>query len=308
MTAGAQPQEFLVIAHRGASGYLPEHTLAAKALAHAMGADFLEQDVVATRDGALLVFHDLWLDDMTDVATRFPGRCRADGKHYCFDFDLDEIRRLRVTERRTEGGTAAKYPGRFPSGTGSFGIPTLDEELALVAGLNSSTGRHAGVYTEIKEPGWHHAAGFDLSKAVLAVLARHGYARRADAAFVQCFDDAELRRVRMELRSDLRLIRLIDSDEALPDASGLREMAAFADGIGPGLGRLLREPAGGRRFVAEARAVGLAVHVYTARADALPPGVASFDELMRRLTEELGVTGVFTDFPDLSVRCLNRSG
>ena len=88
-----------IIAHRGASGYLPEHTLSAKSLAFAMGADYLEQDVVATRDGELLVFHDLERDALTDVATRFPGRARDDGRHYCIDFDLEEIRSLTVQER-----------------------------------------------------------------------------------------------------------------------------------------------------------------------------------------------------------------
>ena len=88
-----------VIAHRGASGYLPEHTLPAKAMAYAMHADFLEQDVVATRDDALVVLHDIHLDRVTDVATRFPGRARDDGRYYVRDFDLAEIRALAVTER-----------------------------------------------------------------------------------------------------------------------------------------------------------------------------------------------------------------
>src|SRR5688572_24954616 len=92
-----------VIAHRGASGYLPEHTLAAKALAYGLGADYLEQDVVATRDGRLVVLHDLHLDDISDVARRFPGRQRADGRHYVVDFDLSELETLRVFERRTPG-------------------------------------------------------------------------------------------------------------------------------------------------------------------------------------------------------------
>src|SRR5690606_38952800 len=110
--AGGRP---LVIAHRGASGYLPEHTLPAKALAHAQGADFLEQDVVASRDGALLVFHDLVLDELTDVAERFPGRARADGLHYVIDFDLAELRTLKAGERRLRGSRDARFPGRFPA-------------------------------------------------------------------------------------------------------------------------------------------------------------------------------------------------
>ena len=100
-----------VIAHRGASGYLPEHTLPAKALAYAMGADFLEQDVVATRDDILVVLHDIHLDRVTDVAAQFPNRARADGRFYVRDFDFAEIRTLKVTERLDDEGQPV-YPGR----------------------------------------------------------------------------------------------------------------------------------------------------------------------------------------------------
>jgi glycerophosphoryl diester phosphodiesterase len=106
----------IVIAHRGASGYLPEHTLAAKAMAHAMGAHFIEQDVVLSRDGTPIVLHDIHLDSTTDVAQAFPGRARDDGRYYAIDFDIEEIRELRVHER-THLGTGlgrAVYPGRFP--------------------------------------------------------------------------------------------------------------------------------------------------------------------------------------------------
>ena len=99
----------IVIAHRGASGYLPEHTLAAKALAHGLGADYIEQDVVATRDSQLVVLHDLYLDDVTDVALKFPGRQRSDGRHYVIDFDLAELEQLTVFERRAPGTARAKY-------------------------------------------------------------------------------------------------------------------------------------------------------------------------------------------------------
>ena len=103
---------FAVIAHRGASGYLPEHTMPAKAMAYAMDADYLEQDVVATRDDQLVVLHDIHLDRVTDVAARFPDRNRGDGRYYVRDFDLDEIRGLNVTERLSASGEAV-YPGRF---------------------------------------------------------------------------------------------------------------------------------------------------------------------------------------------------
>ena len=103
----------VIIAHRGASGYLPEHTLPAKALAYAMGADFLEQDVVATRDDQLVVMHDIYLDRVTDVATRYPDRIRADRRFYVRDFDLGELKQLDVWERANADGSAV-YPGRFP--------------------------------------------------------------------------------------------------------------------------------------------------------------------------------------------------
>ena len=145
----------IVIAHRGASGYLPEHTLEAKALAFGLGADYLEQDVVATRDAELVVLHDPYLDDVTDVAARFPGRRREDGRHYAIDFDLVELRQLAVSERRRSGSRDARFPARFPPETAIFRIATLEEELALIAGLNRSMGRSVGIYPEIKDPQWH---------------------------------------------------------------------------------------------------------------------------------------------------------
>ncbi|HEX7236991.1 MAG TPA: glycerophosphodiester phosphodiesterase family protein, partial [Gammaproteobacteria bacterium] len=149
----------IVIAHRGASGYLPEHTLAAKALAHGLGADYLEQDVVATRDSQLVVLHDLYLDDVTDVAQKFSGRHRQDGRHYVIDFDLAELETLTVFERRAPGTANAKYPARFPADTALFRIATLPQELELIRGLNRSTGRTAGIYSEIKDPEWHRRHG-----------------------------------------------------------------------------------------------------------------------------------------------------
>lgn len=289
----------LVIAHRGASAYLPEHTLAGKAMAHAMGADFLEQDVVATRDGALIDFHDLYLDDLTDVAHRFPGRARADGRHYCIDFDLAEIRLLALTERRLAGQDQLRWPGRFPAGAGSFAIPTLEDEIRLVQGLNHSTGRCAGIYPEIKDPAWHHEHGIDLAAQLLDVLNRHGYSGRDDAAIVQCFDAGELRRVRSVLGCQLRLIQLMEGKE--PGTPDLQTIRQYADGIGPDIRQLL-----GTGLVAAAHRAGLLVHPYTLRADALPPGMGSIEELIDALCREEPVDGLFTDFPDRVLAYLNQ--
>ena len=145
----------LVIAHRGACGYLPEHTLEAKAYAHALGADFIEQDVVATRDNQLIVLHDIHLEGVTNVADLYPDRHREDGRYYARDFELAEIRGLSAGERRGSDGITAAFPNRFPVGVGNFRVPTLREEIKLIQGMNRSTGREAGIYPEIKSPGWH---------------------------------------------------------------------------------------------------------------------------------------------------------
>lgn len=292
----------IVIAHRGASGYLPEHTLPAKALAHGMGADYLEQDVVGTRDGELIVFHDLYLDCLTDVAERYPGRARPDGLHYCRDFTLAEIRTLRVTERRARGTDLARFPGRFPPGTGWFRIHTLEEELDLIQGMNASTGRTAGVYTEIKNPAWHANEGMELGRRVVEVLAAFGYRSESDRAFVQCFDASTLRDLRMEEETELPLILLAERPDAI-SVEALAQLAAFVRGIGPAL-HLVLPPAGTGEFhvapgvVERAHGAGLLVHPYTLRSDKLPAGYDSLNDLLTVLVVRLGVDGLFTDFPD----------
>jgi glycerophosphoryl diester phosphodiesterase len=303
------PQSPIIIAHRGASGYLPEHTLAAKALAHGLRADYLEQDVIATRDHELVVLHDLYLDDVTDVATRFPGRRREDGRHYVVDFDLVELKSLRVFERRAPGSAAAKYPARFPAEHGLFGIATLKEELRLIQGLNASMGRTAGIYPEIKEPAWHRAHGIDLAALLLAELAAFGYSRAADPVFVQCFDSAELRRVRAELGSELRLVQLVGSElehGELLTRDGLRHVATYAYGLGPHHLQLADGPAGRRPRTLPlrdwAREAGLELHPYTFRRDELPQYVRSFEEWLEFFIFEARVDGLFCDHPDAAVR------
>ncbi len=162
----------IVIAHRGASGYLPEHTLESKALAYGMGADYLEQDLVMTKDDQLVVMHDHFLDGITDVAERFPGRARPDGRYYVVDFTLDEVRSLRMTEpfQLVEGKQVPVYPARFPLWKSSFKIHTFQEEIEMIQGLNKSTGKHIGIYPEIKAPWLFRHGGKDISRAVLNVL------------------------------------------------------------------------------------------------------------------------------------------
>jgi glycerophosphoryl diester phosphodiesterase len=310
----------IVIAHRGASGYLPEHTLEAKALAHGMGADYLEQDVVLTQDDVPIVLHDVHLDTVTDVAKRYPDRKRDDGRYYAIDFTLAEIKTLRVSERFNPRTGLAVYPQRFPVRTSRFEIPTLAEEIELIQGLNHSTGREAGLYPEIKAPAFHRAQGKDISRIVLETLRRYGYDDQDDRIYVQCFDAAETRRLRDELGTKLPLIQLIGENswkesttdyDRMRTEAGLREVAEYADGIGPSLKHIFSGcDAEGRPLVTDLVALAhrqkLEVHPYTFRADELPAGVESFDALLELFVDGAGIDGLFTDFPDRAVQFLER--
>lgn len=299
LASAAWAAEPTIIAHRGASGYLPEHTLAAKAYAYALGADYLEQDLVLSKDDVLVVQHDVTLDSTTDVATRFPGRQRANGSFYAIDFTWAELRQLRVLERFNPKTGQPVYPGRFPGGVGEFRINTFEEEILFIQGLNRSTGRKVGIYPEVKLAAWHRQEGKDLSRAMLSVLSRHGYATKDDPCFVQCFEFDELRRLREELGWKGRLVFLTGGKSPLTDTEdGMRRVAQVADGIGPPLGAVAsaRSSTG---LVERAHAAGLLVHPYTLRREALPKGFADAREYARFLAQELKVDGWFSDFPEV---------
>ncbi len=308
LARGADP---IVIAHRGASGYLPEHTLEAKAMAHAMGAHFIEQDIVLSKDDVPVVLHDIHVDTVSDVAARFPDRHREDGRYYALDFTLAELKQLRVTERFNPKTGKQVYPRRFPKDQSSFQIATLEEELQLIRGLNQSAGRHAGIYPEIKQPAWHRKQGHDISRIVLPILRQYGYATKEDACWLQCFEWEEVKRLRTELGWQGRLILLLGNGRDLDHfrtPEGLAEAAGIADGIGPSLGAVIAGKTPAERqitdLVKDAHAHHLAVHPYTLRLDELPKCVNSADELLSLLFHEAKVDGLFTDFPDAVVRWL----
>lgn len=289
----------IIIAHRGACGYLPEHTLAAYAVAYAMGADFLEPDLIATRDGELICCHDIHLDRTTDVAQCFPDRARSDGRWYAADFTLAEIRTLQACERFGDDG-ARVFPGRFAAGASGFAVPTFEELLRLVASLNRQSGRQVGVYPETKDPAFHIDQGLAIEPPLLALLARYGYQGRAAAVFIQSFSADNLQMMRFEMGCTLPMIQLIEAgeehDHRVTDA-GLDAIARYADGIGPDKQRITETQGA---LVAGAHARGLQVHPWTFRADALGPGFSSLAGEIRAFADH-GVDGVFTDFADAAV-------
>lgn len=281
LMACAPHSSTLVVAHRGASAYLPEHTLAAYALAYGMGADAIEPDVVLTRDGVLVCSHDTTIHNEEAMRRAFPGRARADGKWYFIDLDLAELRSV---------GTPL---GRNAGNAEGMTIATLDEIITLVQRLNETTGRRVEIVPEAKSPAFHRREGKPIEGALVAALEARGYRSRADGAVVQCFELESLRTMRHELNCDLRLVYLVG--EPVSDAV-LDDVASFADGIGPSRKLIVNDdgsPGKQPDLVEKARSRGLAVYAYTFGAD---------EAMVRRFVRIPGVTGVFTDNPDVAVR------
>ena len=301
---GAPP---LVIAHRGASGYRPEHTLEAYKLAIDMGADFIEPDLVITKDGALVARHDTYLSTTTDVADRpeFADRKRTrDGRRDWFvdDFTLAEIRTLKARQG---------FPGRSREWDDRFAIPTFDDVLQLATAATAARGRPIGVYPETKKPGYFSRIGLDFTAPLLAALARHGYGTADRPAFIQSFEADILRQLRplttvpLVMRVFPRRARDRAASPGEPNLS-LEQVAEVADAVGPFKGLVMTDAGRDTGFVGRAHALGLAVHPWTFRNDRLPGGVTDpADELGRFFA--LGVDGVFSDFPDTAVAARSAS-
>lgn len=306
----------LVIAHRGASGHRPEHTLEAYALAVQMGADYIEPDLVSTRDGVLVARHENEIGTTTDVAARYPERRVTriiDGDSvtgwFTEDFTLAELRTLRARER---------LAFRDQTYNGQFRIPTFDEVLTLADSLSRTTGRVIGVYPETKHPSYFRSIGLSLEAPLLASLVRAGWNRADAPVFIQSFEVSNLRALKSQ--TPVRLIQLITSgapadraqhgsvptyDQMLSPA-GLREVATYAYGIGPEKRLVLPDDAGATTLVRDAHAAGLKVHIWTLRREAQFIGARFAGDLAAeaRAFVAAGVDGVFTDHPELVVRAL----
>jgi glycerophosphoryl diester phosphodiesterase len=293
----------IVIAHRGASCHRPEHTLAAYALAIQMGADYIEPDLVSTRDGILVARHENEIGGTTDVASRYPERKTTkviDGDSvtgwFIEDLTLAEVRTLRAKER---------LASRSHVYDGLFGVPTFDEVLALADSAGRRRGRAVGVYPETKHPTYFRGIGLALEPGLLAALHARGLDRPGAPAFIQSFEDVNLRALRRETR--VRLVQLVTRrDQVTPDA--LREIATYADGIGANTRLLIPEDPGAAptSLVRDAHDAGLLVHVWTLRPEpAFLLSRYNGDPLAEvRELAALGVDGMFGDCPDQLVHGL----
>jgi glycerophosphoryl diester phosphodiesterase len=269
----------------------------------------------------VVVLHDHHLDTVTNVRDVFPDRDRADGRYYVIDFTLAELRELAVIERfnQSDGVKTAVFEHRFPLGKSSFRISTFAEEIELIQGLNQSTGRSVGIYPEIKSPAFHRGEGKDISAAVLKVLKTYDYDEQQDRVFLQCFDSTELQRIHGELLPAMNmtvpLVQLLGTEPAFRAAltpAGMKTVASYADGIGPSM-HLIVAPGSvaGKLQITDlvqlAHDLGLVVHPYTFRRDLLPVYADDYGDLLKIFLDDIGVDGVFTDFPDLTAEYIESN-
>ncbi|WP_428630738.1 glycerophosphodiester phosphodiesterase [Sphingopyxis sp.] len=319
-TLDGQPP--IVIAHRGASGERPEHTIAAYRLAIEQGADFIEPDLVLTKDGVLVARHENEISETTDVADRAEFADRKATKTidgikvtgwFTEDFTLAELKMLRARERLPKL-RSTDYDGQFD-------IPTFEEILALLAEVNRDRKKPVGVYPETKHPSHFIAIGLPHEAPLLALLDRFGYRGRKAPVYIQSFEVRNL----MDLRakSDLPLIQLMDGEGGPPDMPetsyaamaspmGLKAIAAYADGIGPNKAMVIPRGTLGSladptSLVRDAHAAGLKVHPWTFRRENyfLPLGdkggvnPAGHGDLGTEIAAYLrtGIDGLFSDNP-----------
>jgi glycerophosphoryl diester phosphodiesterase len=330
----------LIIGHRGSAGYRPEHTLAAYELGARMGADYIEPDLVTTKDHVLVARHEPNITDTTDVASHPEFASRKTTKTidgvtqtgwFTDDFTLAELKTLRAKERLPDVRQRnTLYDGRYQ-------VPTFQEVIDLVKRLDRELHRDIGIYPETKHPTYFRAEGLPLEGLLVQTLNRNGLNRRGAKVFVQSFEISNLKALNHVLR--VPLVQLLDSPDVKPGdvlaaggtttygdlatAAGLKGVAKYADGVGPFKDYIIPRDASGHSlaptsFVADAHAAGLVVHPYTFRnenqflpledrrgADPNAYGNA-FAEDQRFFAA--GVDGIFTDNPDTGVAARNEGG
>lgn len=326
----------LVIAHRGASGYAPEHTLGAYALAITMGADFVEPDLVMTKDGHLIARHENELSKTTDVADRHEYADRRtikiiDGRPitgwFSEDFTLLEIKTLRSIE-----SNPSARPGNVRMDK-AFEVPTIEEIIKLVKGMEVTERRTIGLYPEIKYSTYFKQLGLPIEEILVAILHRNGYHGRNAPVFIQSFEVTNLQELKHI--TDIPLVQLISGNQLsrpfdqvvlgtsltygqMATAEGLLDISKYASGVGPDKRLIIprtktNELGTATTFVKDAHAAGLVVHPYTFRSENiyLPEEFRSNDSSQEAIGNlegklevflEAGIDGLFVDQPDIPLR------
>jgi glycerophosphoryl diester phosphodiesterase len=322
MTESVRP---IVIGHRGASGHRPEHTLESYRLAIEMGADYIEPDLVPTKDGHFVARHESEIASTTDVATKPQFAARkakksVDGNDvegfFTEDFTLAEIKTLRAKERVPQlRPQNTQYDGRFE-------VPTLEEVIELAQRESKARGRTIGIYPELKHPSYFEALGHKMGKKLVEILHAKGYRGPKAPVFIQCFEVSPLRELRP--LTELPLVQLLE-DRGRPwdftigrfartyadltTPAGLKDIAAYAQAIGAHKALIVPRDASGRTqpptsLVRDAHAAGLKVHAWTFRNEDffLPADLKGNPAAEYALFLGLGIDGLFSDFPDAAVR------
>jgi glycerophosphoryl diester phosphodiesterase len=332
--AAPAPARPVVIAHRGASGERPEHTLEAYRVAIAEGADFIEPDLVMTKDGHMVARHENEISGTTDVAAHPEFAARKATKTidgapvtgwFTEDFTLAELKALRARERMPQlrAANAKAYDGKFD-------VPTLDEILALVAEQDKQTGRRIGLYPEIKHSTYFTKLGLPMERPLIAALAKAGYTKASDPVIIQSFEVGNLQA--LHGMTKLRLVQLVASQAGPVDKpgttyaqmvtpAGLQAIAAYAQAIGPEKPLIVPRDAEGSSLppttlVADAHKAGLIVHPWTFRSEnyflpaELRKGTSPADHgdaaAEYRMFYALGVDGLFSEFPAEAVAARPR--
>jgi glycerophosphoryl diester phosphodiesterase len=325
----------LVIGHRGASGYLPEHTLAAYRLAIKLGADYIEPDVVVTKDGFLIARHEPDITNTTNVADHPEFADRKTTKDvdgvattgwFASDFTLAEIKTLRAKQT---------FPERPQQFNGRFQIPTLQEVINVARRATKRTGRTIGIYPETKHPTFHQRLGLPLERRLVRVLNRNGLNKRRSPVFIQSFEQANLKQ--LNGMTKVKLVQLVDANDTNEQGdptyaapydrpydwtvsgnpelqsrtygyfatdAGLDEVKTYADGIGPWKVYIVGTYQGNivkvTDLIQRAHARGLLVHTWTFRSEQSRLANQYNGNPVNEYLQfyELGIDGVFSDFPD----------
>lgn len=330
----------IVIAHRGASGYMPDHTLEGYSKAVDLGADFIEPDLVSSKDGVLIARHEPNLKDTTDIALRpefktYFRKAVVDGQEeegwFASDLTLAQIKTLRAKQPRSD---------RSPAFDGQFSIPTFEEILQLREKLSQKYGRAIGVYPETKHPTWHRENGLPLEEPLVQFLKQYHLNTKQSPVYIQSFELGNLRSLRS--MTSAKLVYLLDGDSVKADGTvvtlrpydfvksgdtrtfadmlspaNLKEIAQVADGIGPWKVYIasFRTDADGKthrlaasNVVRDAHASGLEVHPFTFRNESKH---LTSDDMQQPYAEyyaffEAGVDGIFTDYTDTAIQARER--